>query len=116
MEGLMRRVLTGYTRYHHERHGSSGPLFAGEYRARKITDEENFRWRVAYVHDNHSSGLDYRFSTHRLFLDPEQAPSWLEVNSSLKFFGGVDGYEEYLRRRELRASLDRELRGPHFKA
>lgn len=115
MADLMRRVITGYTMYHHRRHGSVGPLFAGEYRAKKISNEESFRWRMAYVHDNHPSGLDYRFSTHRLFLRPDDAPSWLEVESSLRAFGGLEGYEAYLRQRDLRAQLDAELRGRRFK-
>lgn len=115
MADLMRRVINGYTRYHHQRHGTSGSLFVGEYRARKITDVENFRWRTAYVHDNHPTGLDYRFSTHRLYLTPNDAPSWLEVDSSLEAFGGLDGYQSYLRQRKLRAELDAELRGAHFK-
>lgn len=115
MGDLMRRVITGYTRYHHQRHGTSGPLFAGEYRGKKITSAEDFRWRTAYVHDNHPSGLDYRFSTHRLYLQPEDSPSWLEVESSLKAFGGLEGYKTYLRRRDQRARLDGELRGTGFK-
>lgn len=115
MAGLMRRVTAAYTQYHHQRHGSTGSLFSGEYRARKITDAENFRWRTAYVHDNHSSGLDYRFSTHGLYLRPDDAPSWLEVEASLEAFGGLDGYKTYLHRRNTRAQLDAELRGPQFK-
>lgn len=115
MADLMQRVLSSYTRYHHQRHGSTGPLFEGEYRARKITAAENFRWRIAYVHDNHPSGLDYRFSTHRLYLNPSDAPSWLDVESSLQSFGGLDGYNAYMERRSLRARLDAELRGPQFK-
>jgi hypothetical protein len=112
MASLMRRVITGYTNYHHRRHGTTGPLFAGEYRARKLTTAEDFRWCTAYVHDNHPSGLDYRFSTHSRYLNPAEAPSWLEVESSLQAFGGLDGYQEYLHRRDLRAQLDAELRGP----
>jgi hypothetical protein len=115
MAALMKRVIHAYTRYHHQRHGSSGSLFLGEYRARRITDKEDFRWRTAYVHDNHPTGLDYRFSTHRLYLRPEDAPSWLEVESSLRSFGGLDGYKSYLQKRDLRANLDRDLRGPQNK-
>jgi hypothetical protein len=116
MSELMRRVIAAYTQYHHQRHGSTGSLFAGEYRARMITSAEDFRWRTAYVHDNHPSGLDYRFSTHRLYLRPEDAPSWLDVEASLQSFGGLDGYKRYLQNRDLRRQLDDELRGPRFKA
>ncbi|MBJ7355574.1 MAG: hypothetical protein JHC98_12180 [Thermoleophilaceae bacterium] len=112
MAALTRRVIAAYTQYHHQRHGSTGSLFAGEYRARRLLTAEDLRWCTAYVHDNHPSGLDYRFSTHRLYMQPEEAPSWLEVDSSLGAFGGLDGYKAYLRRRSQRRELDLQLRGP----
>jgi hypothetical protein len=107
----MRRAMAGYVRYFHRKYGADGPLFAGEYRARRLDGPKTFMWRVAYVHDNHKRlGLDYRYSTHRLFLNPQDAPSWLEVEATLKLFGGLDGYLEYMRLRADRNALDEDLR------
>lgn len=112
MENLMQRSLTAYTRRYNRKYGTSGALFAGPFRARPISGESNLRWRIAYINDNHKRlGVDYKFSTHRYYLDPDSAPSWLAVKPALKVFGGVDGYLDYLADREIRNRLDTELRG-----
>lgn len=111
IDRLMRRVMASYVRYFHRKYGTHGPMFAGEYRARRLDGPKTFMWRVGYVHDNHKRlGVDYKFSTHALYLNPEAAPSWLEVGPTLKIFGGVDGYLEYMRKRAERNALDAELR------
>lgn len=111
IDRLMRRVLAGYVRYFHRKYGTSGPLFAGEYRARRLNGPRTFMWRVGYVHDNHKRlGVDYQFSTHGLYLEPDAAPTWLEVDATLRVFGGLDGYLEYMRKRAERNALDDELR------
>ncbi len=111
IDRLMRRVLAAYVRYFHRKYGTTGPLFAGEYRARRLDGPKTFMWRVGYVHDNHKRlGVDYEFSTHGLYLKPDDAPSWLEVGPTLKIFGGLDGYLDYMRKRAERNALDEELR------
>jgi len=113
MEQLMRLTLGPYVRHFNARHGVKGPMFAGPYRTKPITTVEQFRWRIAYVHDNHKrDGLEYRFSTHRRFMAHGDSPPWLDVAGALDRFGGLDGYKEYLAARETRARLDRLLRGP----
>ena len=70
MDRLMAPTTGAYTRYYNQRHGTEGPLFLGPFRDKPIETPEQFKWRIAYVHDNHKRlGLEYRFSTHRLFLD-----------------------------------------------
>lgn len=111
IERLMRRVLGAYTRYYHRKYGTSGPLFEGRYRTRLIQGRKSFMWRVAYVHDNHKrEGLDWAFSTHRLFTPDEDPPSWLEVGKTLEVFGGRDGYLRYMDEFLLRRRLDATLR------
>lgn len=112
IEDLMHRAGIAYVKYYRQKHGGSGPLFAGEYRARRLDGPQTFKWRVAYVHDNHKRlGLNYEFSTHRLYVpNPEDAPTWLDVSSTLRIFGGTDGYLGYLAARETRNSLDADLR------
>lgn len=111
IERLMSRVLASYSRYYHREYGTSGALYRGEYRARRIEDPAQFRWRVGYVHDNHKRlGLDWEFSTHKQFVNSELATSALEVRSTLKLFGGLDGYLSYTDKRAQRQALDAELR------
>ncbi|MBJ7353197.1 MAG: hypothetical protein JHC98_00070 [Thermoleophilaceae bacterium] len=111
IDRLMRRVLGAYVRYFHKKYGGSGPMFAGEFRARRIDGPNSFKWRIGYVHDNHERlGLDYEFSTHGLYLSPNEAPTWLDVGSTLKIFGGLPAYLDYMKQRAERARLDQELR------
>ena len=93
MTELMHAVLGPYVRRFNARHGRRGPLFAGEFRRKPITSQRQLRWTIAYVHDNHPSGLAYRYSTHRYFLEEAgRAPQWLDVDSGLAPFGGIEGY------------------------
>lgn len=111
IERLMSRVLAEYSRYFHRKYGTSGYLYFGEYRARRIESRAQFRWRVGYVHGNHrGEGLDWPFSTHRALLHPDEAPSALDASSTLRQFGGADGYLDYMAKRATREALDQELR------
>jgi hypothetical protein len=111
IEQLMGRVLSTYTRYHHRKYGSSGPLFNGPYRSRHLATPKQFKWALAYVHDNHKRlGVDYRFSTHRAFVEPELAPGSLDFEPALRVFGGREDYLRYIEQRALRDELDAELR------
>lgn len=103
---FMQSLLTSYVRYYNNRHNKSGPLFAGPFRARPITNRKDFQWSIAYVHDNHPSGPDYRYSTHRVFVDESLRPAWLNTTAPLKRFGGINGYHHYLTKRTERATLN----------
>jgi len=111
IERLMSRVLAAYSRYFHRRHGTSGPFYDGPYRARRIESPAQFRWRVGYVHDNHKrEGVRWKFSTHSQLLVPAEASDALDAASTLKLFGGPDGYLAYMDKRAQRQALDHELR------
>ena len=111
IEQLMCRVQATYTRYHHRKYGGSGPLFDGPYRSRHLDSPKQFKWALAYVHDNHKRlGVDYRFSTHGAFVDPELAPGSLDLEPALRVFGGRKAYLRYIEQRALRDDLDAELR------
>lgn len=107
---LMNGVLSAYVRHFNRRHGTSGPMFAGEYRSVPICSLRELRWKIAYVHDNHDTGVDFRFSTHRYYLaDAEAAPHWIATDTGLAVFGGIDEYLVYLKRRALRKDLNKEF-------
>lgn len=111
LDQLMRRVGPAYTRYFHRKYGGEGPIFRERYRARRLDDPQTFKWRIYYVHSNHSRlGLEWPHSTHRFYLEPDDAASSLDVESALKVFGGVPQYVEYLAQCAERSSLDARLR------
>lgn len=117
IDQLMRRVLAAYTRYYHDKYGTTGSLFPGPYRARRIVGRKSLRWRIAYVHANHKrERLDWRFSTHRLLAGVDDPPSWLEAERTLDVFGGRAEYLGYMDDYLARADLDQQLRvdGPDF--
>ena len=93
---LMSRVLPAYTRYYHRRHGTSGALIDGRFRACRIEGRKSFLWRIAYVHSNHKRlGTDWQFSTHHELI-ADDPPDWLEAARVLKAFGGLDDYLSYM--------------------
>jgi putative transposase len=110
MARLMQPLMTEYSRYFNTRHGNTKPLFNGEYRAKPITNPRQFRWTVAYVNDNHPSGLDYKFSSHNAFIDENECPGWLNPKPALDVYGGKDGYLVYLENRRKRQALDKLMR------
>ena len=105
----MNSVPSSYTRYFNAKYGNTQPLFCGPLCAKPIETRKYFRWLVGYVHDNHPSGLDYEFSSHRAWTDREQLPDWLDPAPALAVFGGVEGYLSYLDSRRRKQALDREL-------
>lgn len=106
---LMNRVKTSYSRYFNAKYDNTEPLFNGPVRAKPVASRTYFRWLVGYVHDNHRDGVDYEFSSHRAWVDPDQRPGWLEPAPGLRVFGGVADYHEYLKKRTKRKALDHEL-------
>lgn len=105
---FMQRLMASYSIYFRAKYGGEGPLFNGPYRRKRITDDQQFRWTVAYVHDNHPSGPSYRYSTHR-FWDSGDCPSWIHAAEGLRAFGGPGGYAEYMRRKATRKEIDRDF-------
>ncbi len=96
IEPLMRRVLSAYVRYYNAKYERRGPLIRGRYRSRKISDLKSFKWRIAYVHDNHKrDGLDWEFSTHSRLIEDEP-PGWLAAEAVLEKFGGRAAYLAYM--------------------
>lgn len=103
---FMQSILTSYVRYYNKRHNKSGPLFAGPFRARPITTRKDFRWAIAYVHDNHPTGPDHRYSSHRAYVDDTLRPAWLNTKTPLKRFDSINEYRDFLAKRDDRASLN----------
>lgn len=103
---FMQSLISSYVRYYNRRHGTTGPLFAGPFRSRPITNRKDFRWAIAYVHDNHVTGPDYRYSSHRAFINNDLRPAWLNTAAPLRQFDGIHEYVDFLSKREERAALN----------
>lgn len=95
MDSFMRSLGTAYTKHHHKRHGTKGPLYAGPFRRRRLNNPKDFKRAVIYVHDNHPTGLDYRFSSHTAWVDDDLRPTWLKVEPALRVYGGLDNYKAF---------------------
>lgn len=106
MRRFMQSVLTGYGRYYRDKYGTSGALYNGPFRSRHLKNYKESRWAIGYVHDNHPSGANYRYSTHAAYLDDHKRPGWLAVELGLEAFDGVSNYVQYMRDRSTRADLN----------
>lgn len=106
---FMAALIAAYVKYFNRRHHRGGALFAGPYRSRRFDTPKQFRWAVGYVHDNHPTGVNYRFSSHRAWIDEHKRPTWLSVEPALRQFGDEDGYKRFLKNRDTRKSLQSEF-------
>ena len=83
---LMRHVNGVYTQHHQSRHGQTGPLFQGRFRA-VLVDRERFLLDACRYVDLNPVRLglargaaDWPGSSHRALAGLENAPDWLEVD------------------------------------
>lgn len=106
MRRLMQSVMIAYVRIYNRKYGTSGPLFAGPFRARPLVGRKDLRWATAYVHANHPSGPNYRYSTHNAYLDDHNRPGWLSTDRVLEAFGGREAYATFMRDHATRAELN----------
>lgn len=106
---LMNCVKTAYARYFNAKYKNTRPLYNGPFQAKEIGSRSYFKWLVGYVHDNHRDGVDYEFSSHRAWLNPDQCPAWLDPEPGLRAFGSERGYLRYLEDRDERKRLNQAL-------
>ena len=111
----MRHLDGIYTLKFNRLHGRDGPLFRGRYKAILIDAEEYFLAVARYIHHNPvDAGMvrdisQYRWSSHRGYLDQNRCPNWLDTETLLARFGkgprGVKEYQSFMHSR-----VERELR------
>lgn len=112
MANLMHRALSGYVSTYNRRHRRSGRLFESPYKATEIVSHRQAKRAIAYVHDNHPTGLDYELCSHPLYLGHEQS-DWIAVETGLQAFGGVDHYTDFMDRYVAAKAVDLSP-GPNF--
>ncbi len=97
---LMSRVLSSYGRHFNRERGWRGPVFDGRYAAKQLdeADPDYLKNMIAYVELNDSIlQFDNPFSSHRVICG-DRACSWLDVDRTLRVFGGIAGYREHMNR------------------
>lgn len=94
---IMQRLTGGYTQYFNRRHGLTGHLFQGRYKA-ILCDKDSYLLELTrYIHLNPVRGkgvqdpAQYPWSSYRAYLGKGERGEGLEVGEVLSHFGKSDG-------------------------
>jgi putative transposase len=91
---VMRHVDGLYTQRFNRRHRRDGALFRGRYKAIVVDTDEYLAAVVRYIHLNAvEAGIvempeDYRWASHRHYLQAKGAPGWLNTVEAVEQIGG----------------------------
>ena len=92
---IMQRIALRYAQWFNWRHGKSGHLFQGRYKAILVQADEYLKELAAYIHLNPvrarivNSPEKYKWSSHRAYLGKAAVP-WLEIDFILSTFSSSD--------------------------
>jgi len=98
----MRHVDGIYTQRFNWRHRRDGSLFRGRYKAILIDADEYLSALVRYIHLNPvQAGIvkqpeDYRWGSHRFYLETKGTPSWLNTAEALEQIGSRRAFHEFV--------------------
>lgn len=94
MSGLMRGIMTSYSRYFNKKYNLSGALFESRYKASRISSDSYLMHISRYIHLNPRDWLAYPHSSiHAYFMG---APEWLEPTRVIDLFGTLPVYADFL--------------------
>lgn len=99
---VMRHVDGIYTQRFNRRHRRDGSLFRGRYRAILVDADEYLSAVVRYIHLNAvAAGMvaqpqDYRWGSHRYYLQPKGVPNWLNTTEVLEQIGERKAFHEFV--------------------
>jgi hypothetical protein len=98
----MRHVDGIYTQRFNRRHRRDGSLFRGRYRAILIDADEYLSVVVRYIHLNPvAAGMvtqpqDYRWGSHRYYLQANGVPNWLNTTEVLEQIGERTVFHQFV--------------------
>lgn len=92
LAGLMKSIMTSYSRHFNNRYKRTGSLFENRYKASLITSDEYLQHISRYIHLNPRSWKRYPNSSIRYYRDGAE-PDWINTTPVLTQF---DDREEYL--------------------
>lgn len=114
---FMGKLLTGFSMYFNKRHGRTGNLFEGAFRAEHADQDEYLEYLFAYIHLNplkfieprwREEGIanvesakhflkNYRYSSHRDYLEGDRPESAILDKSAFpEYFGTSKEFESYV--------------------
>ena len=112
---VMRHLDGIYTQKYNRFHHRDGPLFRGRYKAILIDADEYLLSVARYIHHNPSqAGIvsaigNYRWSSHRGYLNYRKAPKWLNTEEILSILGrGSSGIEQY--KKYMHSAVEKEIK------
>jgi REP-associated tyrosine transposase len=99
---VMRHVDGLYTQRFNRSHERDGSLFRGRYKAILVDGDEYLAQVVRYIHLNPVGAAlvrypeDYRWSSHRHYLQTKRRPPWLNTDTVLEQLGGSTAFHEFV--------------------
>ncbi len=97
---LMRSIATGYSMYFNKRHGRTGTLFQGVYKASRINSEGYWQHISRYIHLNPVDlGVGYEtysYSSYRNYVGAAKA-DWLKPDLILDGFKERSEYKRFVK-------------------
>jgi putative transposase len=99
---VMRHVDGLYTQRFNRSHGRDGSLFRGRYKALIIEADDYLSAVVRYIHLNPLEARiaknpeEYRWSSHRHYLQVRGVPDWLNAAEVLEQLGGRKAFHEFV--------------------
>lgn len=115
-------IESGYATYFNKRHERHGALFQGRFNA-VLVEHESHAWSLSrYVHLNPCRAnlapqpAAYRWSSYHWYLDPRNAPEWLDWRTILAEFGGTEAAARIAYRRFVEQGLRGRLEDPFANA
>jgi REP element-mobilizing transposase RayT len=101
LKQAMQWLGTAYTRRFNNRHGKTGHLFQGRYKAILVQDDAYVMQLSCYIHRNPlRAGIvkrlaDYSWSSYPVYAYGRKKPTWLSTDLILSFFNGPDPHLLY---------------------
>ena len=95
MAGLMRSLLTSYSRYFNKKYQRSGPLFESRYKASRIDADNYLEHITRYIHLNPRQWRGHEYSSLKYYLLQNQE-SWIRPNRILALFKSPHEYEQFV--------------------
>lgn len=112
LAGLMKSVMTSYSRYFNNRYKRTGSLYENRYKASLITSDEYLQHISRYIHLNPRSWKRYSNSSISYYRDGAE-PDWLDTSSVLARYTDRGGYlnfvADYKTRRDELEEIKHEL-------
>jgi len=95
IQKLMHSVMTSYSMYYNQTHGTLGSVFQGRYLA-SLVDKDSYLHHISrYIHLNPKDYREYEYSSLQYYLGSKKA-EWLNTSLVMSLFRGPSDYLDFL--------------------